>query len=193
MIISSNKTFKARRNSGFTLVEVMVTVAILAIVMATVITTFNFFTKSSVSLGHYVSMSSASRYGLERFGRDLHGAVDVTTATATALVIVMPALAGGVTVEYSYDSAKEELTRKVTQTDGTSTSQVLFTNLVELEMLYYDRLDNLIANDANLQANVIAEGKSVLVKARLVKTAIAQENTDYIISARFMMRNYNGT
>lgn len=193
-MITSTRRSATVRSSGFTLVEVMITVTILSFVLAAMLASFVFFSKGSVSLGQYVTMSSASRYGLELLARDLHGAETITAAGKQSLTVTMPADAGGSTIEYSYDATLDELTRKVTDSSGTSDSDVIFDHLTEFDIYYYDRLDNEIdRSTSSLQADVIAQGKSVLVKAKLVKKAINKENTDYIISARFMMRNYNGT
>lgn len=193
-MITSNNQSNIKRYSGYTLVEIMVSVAILSLVLAAMLSSFSFFSKGTVSLGQYVTMSSASRYGLELLARDIHGAETITVAGKQALTVIMPVDAGGTTIQYLYDDTTDELTRTVTDTSGTSVSDVIFDHLTEFEIYYYDRLENEIDRDSgNLQANVIAQGKSILLEAKLVKKAINKENSDYIISARFMMRNYNGT
>ncbi|MEN8791254.1 MAG: PilW family protein [Lentimonas sp.] len=166
--------------SAFTLVEVMVTVTILSIVMASILSTTIFFSKNVASMGNYSSMSRDSRNALEILARDLHGAETVTVATASTLIVVLPVDLGGSTVAYVYDSLANTVTRSCTDASGTL-DDILFNDVSDFQFYYYNRLGNVPLDPIT--------AKSVQVKATLVKKVITLDTTDYIISARFLMRN----
>jgi len=171
---------------AFSLVEMMVTLTILTLVLASIIPTFVFFTKSITSLGNYTVMSGESRGALELFGRDLHAAEDLTTATASELTVELPAELGAATVNYKYNSTDQNLIRKKTDSSGTVLSEkILFEDVAAFKFLYYNRLNVDVSNSAS----ILAEAKSVQINAKLLKKVITSNTTDYIISARFLMRN----
>jgi prepilin-type N-terminal cleavage/methylation domain-containing protein len=184
-MITFNKAARRHRPQGFTLVEVMITITLLALVLGSMIPTFTFFSKSTASLGNYTTMSMESRHGLELFSRDLHAVASLAKASKTEIEFDLPADAGGDTVNYKYDSVAKNLTRTLTDPDGNVTVEVLFGDVRDFEMIYFNRLDADVTN----RASILTEAKSVQVKATLVKKVVTTENTDYIISARFLMRN----
>ncbi len=185
-MITSNRALRFHsKRQGFTLVEIMVTVTVLALVLASMIPTFIFFSKSIASLGNYTTMSRESRGGLERFSRDLHAVQSLLKAEEQEITFVLPDDAGGDTVSYKYDASKKQVTRTSTDPDGNVSSKMLFDDVENFKMIYFNRLDV----DITGQPSILAEAKSVQVKAKLVKKVITTDNTDYIISARFLMRN----
>ncbi|PXA04501.1 hypothetical protein DDZ13_04820 [Coraliomargarita sinensis] len=174
--------------AAFTLAETMVAVSILAIVLASMIPTFVFFTKSITGLGNYTIMSGESRGALERFGRDLHAAEDLTLASASELTVLLPEDLGGTTVNYKFDPADKNLIRKKTDSSGALLSEdTLFEDVDTFKFVYYNRL----SVDVSDSASILAEAKSVQINAKLLKRVITTKTTDYIISARFLMRNHN--
>ncbi|MFP4070196.1 MAG: prepilin-type N-terminal cleavage/methylation domain-containing protein [Opitutales bacterium] len=176
-----------RGRRGFSLVEMMVTASLLALVLGSIIPTFSFFSKSISSLGNYSLMSQESRGGLERVGRDLHAAVDLTLAEVDELTLAMPAELGGGSVDYRYDADRRILTRGVTDGGGVRTEEVLFEDVAAFQFVYYNRLGVVVTDSPS----IFAETKNVQVDAKLLKKVITTETSDYIISARFLMRNYN--
>lgn len=175
------------RVRGFTLVEMMVTVGILALVLASLIPTFLVFSKGMAALGNYSSMSMSSRNALEHFSRDIHAASSLITATANEIEIELPEDLGGYLVNYKYDSATGRFTRK--KYDGTTLlkTDVLFEDVEIFSMVFYNRLNADISS--NSEASIKDETKSIQINAKLVQKVINQNTTDYIISARFLMRN----
>jgi len=173
---------------GFTLVEVMITVTLLALVLAGMIPAFTFFTKSIAGLANYTIMSSESRAGLERFSRDLHAVDSVSLANETEMTFKVSDEAGGSTVNYKFDPAAATLTRTVTDSGGNVFTEILFEDVTEFELFYFNRLD--VPLDAVADAGtLLLEMKSVQIRAVLLKKVITSDTTDYIISARFLMRN----
>ena len=186
---TSNSNFFSRRvrRSAFTLAETMVSVTILAIVLASIIPTFVFFTKSITGLGNYTIMSGESRGALELFGRDLHSAEDLLLASASEVEVLLPEEMGGTTVNYKYNAADRNLTRKKTDDSGTVLSEdILFEDVDAFKFVYYNRLSMDVSNSPS----ILAETKSVQINAKLLKKVITSNTTDYIISARFLMRNF---
>ncbi len=185
-----SKDSEARRSAGarhlgFTLVEIMVAVTLLGLVLVTMIPTFSVFTKSVAGLGNYTSMSRNSRSGLELISRDFHTAETLTFASASECTMTLPVDAGGGTVNYKYNSTNKTFTRTVTPLSGTTVSAELFDDVNQFSLVYYNKL----GADVTSSAAVLKTAKSVQINAKLVKKVITTANTDYIISARFLMRN----
>ena len=72
---SNNKSI--RRKRGFTLSEVIIAASISSVLMSGITSSYMFIFKSSLGASQYVEMSTQSRIGMERFGRDMRMAVDV--------------------------------------------------------------------------------------------------------------------
>lgn len=197
-MITFSKRFKSSLShcKAFTLAETMVSVTILAIVLGSIIPTFIFFTKSITGLGNYTIMSGESRSALEVFGRDLHVAIDVRKATTDELTLVLPADLDSVRINYKYETITDsngKISRVVSRSkfndsSGTLLSKdILFEDVDSFKLVYYNRLSVDVSNSAS----ILAEAKSVQINAKLLKKVITSNTTDYIISARFLMRNYN--
>lgn len=170
---------------AFTMVEMMFTVVLLGLVLASIIPTFGFFAKSIAGLGNYSTMSSDSRHALEIIARDLHTAERITAGDTNSMSLVLPSELDSATVVYTYDSTAKTLTRTHTVTGSTATSDVLFDDVELFNFVFYNRLGTTLTT----ASQITGEGKSVQVNAKMVKKAIKTDNTDYIISARFLMRN----
>lgn len=183
MIISSKRPW--HRSAGFTLVELLVALTLLALVMISLIGTYITFAKHSASLGNYVEMSSDSRYALERISRDVHGANSITNATTSSVSLTMPSDLDSVTVEYSYDSDAKTVTRSLTDTLGTTTSRVLLEDVESFNLDYYNRT----GVDVTTSPSILNEAKSIQFNARLLRQVLRVDTSDYLISARFLIRN----
>ncbi len=178
---------KAPRTGGFTLVEIMVTITIFSMMMASLIATFLVFSKGMASLSNYSEMSNSGRQTLEYFARDAHAAETLSIANANEFEFEMPVGAGGYTMNYKYDSTTRDFTREKYDVDGTTllATTVLFEDIEDFKMIFYNRLND----NVTTEPSVLTEAKTVQIDAKLVKKVINQNNTDHIISARFLMRN----
>ena len=186
-MIIFNKRSPVRKIRGFTLMEIVVSIGIFSMVMASMIPTFIVFTKGMASLGNYANMSMSSRNALEHFSRDVHTAETLLVATAYEITVVLPSDAGSFVINYEYDADAGSFTRKKYAEDGVTllTTRVLFSDVSELNIVFYNRLDV----DVTDEATILTETKTIQLNAKLVKKVINQNTTDYIISARFLMRN----
>ena len=200
--MTTTSTKRARKTAGgFTLVELMVSVLIFSVVIASILSTFVAFAKSATSVGFYSEMSSASRKALELFSRDVRSASGITVASAMVedgyvisndgITLSYPSYIGVTkAVQYSYSSADDELTRTVTL-NGTSTSSVLLNGLETFKLTFFQTPGGSFVAESGAVASVDTWTKSIQMDAELVRNVMAIQNTDYIISARFMLRNYN--
>ena len=145
------------------------------------------FTKGMASLGNYSSMSMNSRNALEYFSRDVHMAETLSVASAYEITVRLPSDAGSFVINYEYDADTGDFTWKKYASDGVTLlrENVLFSDVSELGMVFYNRLNV----DVTDEATILTETKTIQLNAKLVKKVINQNNTDYIISARFLMRN----
>lgn len=187
-MITFSKYAPASRARGFTLTELMVTLSIFGIVMGSIIPTFIFFSQSIKSLGNYTIMSGESRNTLELIGRDLHAAEGLRKATETELEIVLPSETGIAAVNYAFDAADQSLVRTELNGSGSVLSQrTLFTDLNRFKFVYYNRRGVNVSN----ASSALLEANSIQINAELVRKVARFSTSDYIISARFLMRNFD--
>jgi len=174
---------------GYTLVELLVATSLLGIVMVSMVGTFIVFAAGSKGVAAYTEMSQQSRKALELFARDIRAAEDVTTATQYDLLVKIPEndYYGGGTVQYSFDQDFGIYSRIVRDKRDVVTSNVILLDGVEqFTFGFYDPLGTALDKS---QASLLLSVKSVQIDAEMVRTVSRTEATDYIISARFMMRN----
>jgi len=164
----------------------MISVAILSIVLASIIPTFIMFSKGMAGLGNYSDMSMSSRNALERFSRDVRVAEALHVATESEIEVELPSDAGGLVINYKYDPDAGTFTRKEYDGSTLSATSVLFSDVFEFNLVFFNRRDE----DISDEASVLTEAKTVQLNAKLVKEVMNQSNSDYIISARFLMRNF---
>ena len=109
-------------------------------------------------------MSRDSRSGLELISRDFHAAETLTKANANEVTLTLPTDAGGGTVNYKYDSAMRTFTRVATPSSGTTATSVLFDDIDQFSLVYYNKL----GVDVTSSASVLTQAKSVQLNAKLV-------------------------
>lgn len=183
---------------AFTLVELMFSVAILMIALGSITGTFMVFAKSSASLGEYVDMSSESRKALELFSRDVRAADGITVIGAASsngvvytdqgLSLTFPDYYGNKSVTYSYDSTSGIL-RRIESYEGTQNETNLLTGMQQFKIQLFQAPGDDFESISGPVASVNEWAKSLQLDAELIRTVVTLDNTDYIISARFMMRN----
>ena len=197
MITTSTNTSRLPYQA-FTLVELMFSMTILMIALGSITGTFMVFAKSSASLGEYVDMSSESRKALELFSRDVRAANGIAVIGATSsngvvyteqgLNLTFPDYYGNRSVTYSYDSTSGIL-RRIENYEGTQSESNLLTGMQQFKIQLFQAPGDDFESISGPVASVNEWAKSLQLDAELIRTVVTLDNTDYIISARFMMRN----
>ena len=185
---------------AFTLVELMFSVTILMIAMGSIFGTIMAFARSSVSVGEYVEMSYESRKALELFSRDVRAADGISVISARSsdgvvfskrgVDLTYPDYYGDRSVSYRYNSSRGSL-RRVETYDGTTTRSDILTGVTKLNIQFFQTPGDDFVSTSGPVASVNSWAKSLQLDAELSRTVVTLDNTDYIISARFMMRNMN--
>ena len=197
MITTSTNTNRLPYQA-FTLVELMFSLTILMIALGSITGTFMVFAKSSASLGEYVDMSSESRKALELFSRDVRAANGIAVIGATSsngvvytdqgLNLTFPDYYGNRSVTYSYESTSGIL-RRIENYEGTQSESNLLTGMQQFKIQLFQAPGDDFESISGPVASVNEWAKSLQLDAELIRTVVTLDNTDYIISARFMMRN----
>lgn len=187
MTISNKDGLPRIRRRGFSLVEIMVTVGLFSVILAAIIPAFNFFGRSVIGLGNYSAMSQESRRSMEILSRDIHAAEALTEATEHELTLILPNDLGGDTVNFRYSSADKTVVRTVTPLAGAVSSQEILTDVGEFSFIFFNRLGNELEYS---HGPILIETKSIQVNAKQLKKVIQRDTSDYIVSARYLMRNH---
>ncbi len=167
----------------------IVATTISVVVITSMVSTFIVFATGSKSLFAYSEMSRQSRKTLELFARDMRAAEDVTVAAEHDLVVVYPETGfyDGITVEYTYDDSVGIFSRIEWDKNGNlSSNDTILDGVAQFAFEYFDPLGNALDYS---KASLLLSVKSVRVDAEMVRDISRTDVTDYIISARFMMRN----
>ena len=184
-----NYSSRQTRRRAYSMVELVVATGLLGIVMVSMVGTFMVFASGSKGVAAYTEMSQQSRKALELFARDIRASDDVTTATQHDVLVVIPdnAYYGGGTVQYTFDKDVGIFSRVVRNLSDTVTSnEILLDGVEQFAFGYFDPLGQSLAYS---KESLLLSVKSVQIDAEMVRSVSRTEATDYIISARFMMRN----
>lgn len=106
-------TSRLPSRSGFTLVEVMISSTLAAIILAAVLSTYLFLGRNLARLSSYQALETESHKALAYLTRDFMQAESVksgTTPTGSTVTLVLPAGE----VSYTYDSGTKSLRRQAT-------------------------------------------------------------------------------
>lgn len=168
--------------AGFTLVEVMISAALTAFVMAGVLSAFLFIGRSGANIQNYNDMEAQARRALEYFAEDTRQASAVTWTSATSLTLTVNAT--GITYAFSGN----QLTRRV----GGAAAMTLITGITESAFLAYTitgaQINDFSTAAALAAANINTKQIQIsLAAARSSRTVTTATNT--VLSARFILRN----
>lgn len=169
----------ARHTRGFTLPEMMISIVLMAIVLSMTASAVLALAKGSQSLVNYSEMNTESRFALENLGRHLRSASDVISVSETTFQIKR-VNGSGATEEIQY--VHNPSTRTFTMNNlSTGETDVLLNDVNSLTLNYYTlRQDPTTAP---------LEVKHIQLEAELTRDVLTLTNRNYIISARFMLRN----
>ena len=168
------------RPTGFSLVELMISLTLIMILTLALLTSFTFIARGDQSLANYGEMNAQARKLLEQIGRDLRTATDVTNFTATSLTITVPTNTAGTATQdviWSYDS----VSRTVSRHDTTSTKQ--YARDVEIFSFYYYN-----SASPSVETTSLVEVKQVQLRLRMLRLVASSITSEYVISSQFTMR-----
>ncbi len=122
-----------RRTSGWTLIEMMMTLGISALVGVGLMTLLMFSSQSLASIANYVELDKENRVALDKLTREIRQARQVTACNSNSITILNGA---GNSITYSFQPSTKRMIR--TSDDG-SGSQVLLNDCDLLSFGLYQR------------------------------------------------------
>lgn len=196
-----NKQNKSK--AGFSLVEVMITMTISVFILASSYACILSLAKGSESMINFTEMNTQTRHALEIFARDARMCENVYEFTDKKVSILRdvwnPATNSYVSRYIIYEQIPEAGTfirseHRASLVKGELVPstlierETLLFDLEEMNFYYYRLVDPDIPNYDPI-ARTKLEVKHVQMEAKLKRSVLNLDNTNYIISARFMMRN----
>lgn len=165
---------------AFTLVEAMISMTLIGLLTAAVLSSFVFTLRGEQSLANYNTMNGDARELLERFSRDSKCALDVTNATSTSVTMMIPYDTDpthATSVTYEYNAGDGSVTR---ETGGVAT--VLATGVSNTFAFTY-------LNILNAATTSLPEIKQIQLSLRMVRTVTSAATSQYVISAQYTLRS----
>jgi Tfp pilus assembly protein PilW len=203
-----------RRSAAFTLVELMVSAGVSAMILAGVLSTFVIMGRAGANLQNYSDIETGARKALELFSRDVRLAWKVNSFGANAVTLSIPdntadnpsdstlatppgadTTKGAYTVTYTFDTAGKKLTRQVA---GAATATVLLTGVEQItgkNPFNYYRVYTTAYQDGFNTSNVVTAGHTGEIKQVEINFLVKQKSTtisaasNKVLSARFIIRN----
>lgn len=129
----------AKWKRAFTLVEVLVSTAILGIVGVAICSVYMTTTRAFISLANYAQLDQINRNAMDYITREIRQArevVSVTTNSNGQIISVAMINFDGATVNYTFDSGGKRFTRWASDGSGTKT---LLSNCKLLQFNVYQR------------------------------------------------------
>ena len=193
------------RVRGFTLVEVVISIFIMSVISAAVMTAFLFFTKSGFRVASYVDLNDQARKALETFGSDCRMARSLTWTSNTDVTFVVPVNASGGTYTvhyrwldntYSTASLRETFSRQVTASADTSIMptdsqfQPLVSGVKSFVFSRYRLNSPTSPSSTAPQATNEIDTKQINVQMTAERsTTLVAKSTNVVLSARYVLRN----
>jgi prepilin-type N-terminal cleavage/methylation domain-containing protein len=176
---------------GFTLVELLVSTFIGAIILTAVITVFLMIGKTQTNAGQYVEMQRDAQRALERFGEDTRMASKVITGvvgsgTITDITLIVPQTIGAGTdsVRYYFTGNTFRRIGPDPVTGAANTTTILATNVQNGQFKRW-KLASIGPANVDLETDLLQV--QVLMKQQ---RATAVSTTDLVVSASYLLRNH---
>lgn len=199
-----------RRESefGFTLVEVMISAALGAVILAAVLSSFIAITRNSTLLYNYTGMEEEARRGLETFAEDVRMASGITWTSTTDVSVTVPHSTDSYTntIRYWWDNTSGsstyhcfKRTKTTRNSSGTVTSTTTLTIIRNVQSFQFNRWES------GANSGIAAHGDSDTDQLQIHMTLSVQANqfgkvstavvaaTNLVVSARYILRNKIGT
>lgn len=181
MTITIAPSEPSSRRSGYSLWELIVTLSLSTLLFGAIFGAFVFVGRSSFGIANYSDMNNESRKGLEIFGRDVRAAESIHPGfSAREFTIDVPTNGGGGTEAVSYLYLPDDPGRPLVRRDSSGDLPIM-TGVDSLDFHYY----NLQAESANVPLEV----KQIQLRLTLLRQTVTLNNTEKVVSARFILRN----
>jgi len=186
---TSTPSARRSRARGFTLVEVLIAATLSTFVLAAVLSSFLFLSRTGFRASAYSEMESEMRRGLETVSRDIRNASDVRWNSSQSITLTV----NGAPVTYAYDGDAASATyRSFYRASGDAGSAQPRTVLIRslepdftfrrYKVVQPEVSDNTATNDA--------ETKQLQLVLRASRTNIATAGaSNSVVSSRYVLRN----
>lgn len=170
---------KPKQTRGFTVTELLVALAILALALGVVLPTSFFLIRSNIALWNSTVLTTQGRHLVEQLGSDIRSTVNITRNGDHTLELTTEDPDNNrTTVLYFYDIQTNTLSRKV----GNGRARTIMDDIVGLNFVYY--------NSQDLVTTKLIDTKKVGVQMTLKSSSILGKSQTYEQkSTRFVMRN----
>jgi len=180
---------RVHRRSGWTLVELMIAMALGMIVIGTVVLTMIFVSKSFVIIGNYHDLDKDSRRTLDVLSRDIRSISNLTafTSSSTSARITLVDVAGN---QIDYNWSGTNFTRSFTAPGaGSATTTVMLKDCDYLSVSNYQR--NAYQNFTFTPASTLAQTKQIDIRWHCWRPVIgAHLTTESVQTAKIVVRNF---
>ncbi|MBI5382381.1 MAG: prepilin-type N-terminal cleavage/methylation domain-containing protein [Opitutae bacterium] len=186
MIISTTPSKRSDAPHGFTLVEVLIALAIGSMVLAGTLSAFLMIGRTSVSVANYSTAEAQIRRSIETLSEDLRASSNILTNNSSSITLTVPDsyAAYGNKVTYAYDNASKCL-RQLFYDPATNALVQQFILVRDVDSLAFNRFSRLdTATTSDSETKRIQLTLAVRRKEQTVAAA-----TNSIVSASFILRN----
>lgn len=168
---------------GFTLVEVMVALALTTIIMAAVLTTYAITSRSFRAIANYAEIHADGRLAIDQFARDMRGVNRIVSVGSSNLVVTIPTAFNNVGGVLTNKTVTYALNNKILYRGDSATGQnsPMAYNIHSLHFTLFDK----VGNPTTLTANA----KGIQIDLKLRKYVQSQLQSEDFLSARLDMRN----
>ena len=179
---------KTKKASGYTLVEVLLAMALGTVVLTATMSSFLMLGRSGLNIGNYNDMESQARVSLERFGQDVRQASGITWTSSSEIALTFPAAKTPNTVIYRRSG--DTLVREVrSPANAVLEQRNLVTGVTQLVFTGYAVDGTAIAEAATpLEKNLQTKQLELSLRAARSSATVATA-TNTLLSARFILRN----
>lgn len=170
------------RHGGFTLAEMLLTLAIASFIVAGVMTSYVFSMKGFRSLSNYNEIQAEGRQALDWFARDARVGIQVSSWSSSQVVLFLPAAVDSMGVVTSTNVVTHKIVGGAWyRIDGSGVTKQLGSGITSASFSLYDQAGNCTSN--------ATQAVSVQVDAWLTKQLQKKKQTSEFLSARYRMRN----
>ena len=184
-----NPGSRSKRTLGFTLTETMVASGVGMLLMAGVVTTGIFSSRSFSSMGNYTELDEKSRYALDIISREVRNATAVTAFENSPPIrsITLSNSIDSTIVMFQWDSSTEKLELFKTG----QTRKTLLTGCDKWTVAFYTRAPSVSTTNIIFNtATNLSDCKLIDMSWRCYRTIIGQKlNTESVQTAQVVLRN----